>query len=75
MHTAPSQDHRALGRLEQRDRLGDPLRIGQTAFHSPGTLLEEARWIIERVGLDVLRQDDRDRAGFGGIGQHSHRLR
>ena len=25
MHTAPRQDHRPLGLLEQRDRLGDPL--------------------------------------------------
>ena len=44
------------------------------AVHRPGARREERLRHLERLGLDVLRQRERHRAGLGGIGEHAHRL-
>ena len=63
-----------LGLGEQRDRLADPLGVGRPALDSPASLAEEVGGIIVRMGLDVLRQRDRDGPRLGRVGQHAHRL-
>ena len=37
-------------------------------------VVEERRRVVERLGLRVLRQRQRDRAGLGRGGQHAHRF-
>ena len=55
-------------------RLHQPLAIRARTGDRPDARLEQRRGIVERLGLHILRQRQRHRAGFGWRGQHPHRL-
>ena len=65
------------GRRAPRDQVGGArqrLGLGRRAAHVPHARLEERLGPVEGLGLHVLRQRERDRAGLGRVGQHPHRL-
>ena len=70
---AAGDDQRAPRGAQQLGRLGEPLGLGGRAGDVPDAAGEERLGPVERLGLDVLRQRERDGAGLGRVGQHPHR--
>ncbi len=73
-HAAAGDDQRPLRRSEELYRFIDNRCLRQRAGHVPGALGEQFLRPIEGLGLHVLRQGDRDRAGLHRVGQHAHRV-
>ena len=64
------------GRFADADRLDRPRqrsRVGRGARHVPDARREELLGPVERLGLHVLRQRKRHRAGLGRRGEDAHR--
>ena len=70
---AAGHDDRRRRRPDQAHRVGQVGGLGQRPADAPDARLEEAQGKVERLGLDVLGQRDRDRAGVDRIGQDPER--
>ena len=73
MHAAARDEQRPPGAA---DDLGGALQrggLGHRAGDVPHPLGEELLGPVVRLGLHVLRQRDRHRAGLGRVGEHPHR--
>ena len=73
VHPSPGDDHRPTGRPDHRGGRGDPGVLGRRAGDVPGALGEQLDRPVVRLGLHVLRQRQRHRAGLGRVGEHPHR--
>ena len=60
---------------EQVGGLRQRLGLGRGPAHAPDAALEELVRPVVGLGLHVLRERERDRAGLGRVGQHAHRRR
>ena len=73
-HAAAGHDHRLFA---GPDHFGGTLQrrlIGPVAHDVPDALAEERDRVVVGLGLHVLRQRQRHRAGLGRAGQHTQRL-
>ncbi len=71
---AAGDDQRRASAADQRERAPERARVGQRPADVPGARLEQLDREVEGLGLHVLRQAQRDRAGLRRVGQHAHRL-
>ncbi len=70
---AAGHDDRLRRRPDQAHRVGQVGGLGQRPADAPDPRLEEGQGKVERLGLDVLGQRDRDRAGIDRVGQDPER--
>ncbi len=71
---AAGDDEGPLGLPDRPDGLGEFGRVGTGAPYDPGALGEELLRPVVGLGLDVLGQRERHRAGLDGVGEDPHRL-
>lgn len=69
---AACDDQGAAGGADRPYRLAEFVRVGGGAAYVPDALREELRRPVVRLGLDVLRQREGDRAGLRRVGQDPH---
>ena len=65
--SGPSRAAQELGGARQL------LGLGDGPADAPDALVEQLLGPVEGLGLHVLRERERHRAGLGGVGQHAHR--
>ena len=70
---AAGDDERLARRSEHLGGPGQRGRLGQWARHVPGPFGKQVCWPVVGLGLHVLRERQRHRAGFCRIGEHPHR--
>ena len=75
VHAAAGDDERRRGLAQRLRRFGELRRVGRRAADGPAPLPKEFLGVVIGLGLDVLRQAQRHRAAFRGVGQDAHRLR
>ena len=71
---AAGDDERPLRAADQFDGPAERRFVGERPADRPHPLAEEAVRHVERLGLHVLRERERDRAGLCLVHEHAHRL-
>jgi len=71
-HPAAADNYRLALTVNQRQGIRQLRRDRQAAIQTVHAFLEEVVRVIPGFALHILRQRQRDRAGFGRIGQHAH---
>ena len=74
-HAAAADHEGLLSALQRRDRLRQFPRVRALATNMMRALGEETLGVVVGLGLHVLTEGERDRAAFGGVGQHGERAR
>ncbi len=73
-HAAAGDDERPRAGADRRRGLLQSIAIGARARDRPDARLEQRRRVVVGLGLHVLRQRQRDRAGLRRRRQHAHRF-
>lgn len=67
-----ANDQRLAFAFEQRQRITEHRFSRRTTLDAVHAFLQEVIRVVVGLGLHVLRQGQGHRAGFGGVGEHTH---